>query len=88
MKRKSGFVLKRVGDDNLLIPIDSKVLPLNGILILSATAVYMWELLVEEHSFDSLCHAVTQKFSVSYEIASDDIKVFLHEISNLGLLES
>jgi Coenzyme PQQ synthesis protein D (PqqD) len=87
MKRKPDFMLKEVGGEYLLVPLGAQVRSLNGIITLNATAACVWELLAEERSLDELTAALAKRFNVSAEIARNDARTFVDEITRLGLLE-
>ena len=87
MKRNESFIMKNVGGENLLIPVGSKVLDMNGLITLNETASYVWDLLSEEKTVGDLANAVAIKFNIDNEIALHDVKCFLNEIESLSLLE-
>ncbi len=87
MKRKDDFVLQNVGGEYILVPIGQRVLDLNGIITLNSTGHYIWELLSEHRSEDELIAGVVKHFDVDPEQARGDIKIFLEEISRMGMLE-
>ena len=87
MKRKADFMMQNVGGENLLVPLGTQVMDLNGLITLNDTAAYVWELLAEEHSLDELAGAVVEQFDVDPESAHVDVQTFVDEITRLGLLE-
>jgi len=88
MKRKNDFIMQNVGGENLLVPLGAQVMDLNGLITLNGTAAYVWELLSAERSLDELTAAVAERFDVDPETAYTDVQIFVHEIANIGLLES
>jgi hypothetical protein len=88
MKRKADFIMRTVGDENLLMPVGAQVMKLNGLITLNDTAAYLWDLLAEERSLDELTAAVDERFDVAAGAAHDDVLTFVAEITRLGLLES
>jgi len=87
MKRKADFVMQNIGGIKLLVPLGLQVMKLNGIITLSDTGVYIWELLAQERSLEELITTVVERFDVTRETAGTDVKTFVNEMSNLGLLE-
>ncbi len=87
MKRKEDFVLQNIGGENLLVPIGAQVMDLNGLVILNDTAVYIWDLLVKKWESDEMAGAVAEQFEVDLETAQRDVRAFLNEIAEMGLLE-
>lgn len=88
MKRKSDFMMQNVAGENLLVPLGAQVLDLNGLFTLNDTAACVWELLAKEHTLDELAAAVAERFDISAEIARADVRTFVDEIAEMGLLES
>lgn len=87
MKRKDNFLMQVVGGENLLIPIGSQVVDMNGIVILNATARLIWQLLAQDRTVNELVAGVVQAFETDGEQARADVLTFLEEIAGLGLLE-
>ena len=87
MKRKNDFVMQTVGGENILVPLGTKVLDLNGLITLNETAAHLWQLLSEHHTSDELASALTNEFDINKKTANDDVQVFLKEINKLDLLE-
>jgi len=87
MKRKPDFVMRKIGDDNLLMPGGAQVMNLNGLITLNDTAAYLWELLAKERSLDELAAAVADRFDVAGRVAREDVRIFVDEITRLGILE-
>lgn len=82
------FVMKKVGDENLLIPLGVEVLHLNGIITLNPPATFLWDLLYEERTMEELIIGVMNRFDVTIETANNDVRTFVDEITCLGLLDS
>jgi hypothetical protein len=87
MKRKDDFILQNVGGEYLLVPLGPRVVDLNGIITLNVTGRRIWELLAEHRSVDDLTADIGEHFDVDCDRARTDIKIFLDEISLMGLLE-
>lgn len=87
MKRKANFLLRNIGGENLLVPLGSQVLDLNGIVTLNATGSYLWELMEKDCSIDGLAAIIAEIFDVDRERARMDIQIFLEKIASIGLLE-
>ena len=87
MKRSKDFLLQNVGGQDLLVPIGARVLDMNSLITLNATARLVWELLAEDHSVESLTAGVVEHFDVDRDRARADVKAFLDELGRLGLLE-
>jgi conjugal transfer/entry exclusion protein len=76
-----------VGGENLLVPIGSQVMDMNGMVIFNDTARCVWELLAEDSSVDELASAVAERFDVPPARARADVQTFLDEITRIGMIE-
>ncbi len=88
MKRKDDFLLQSAGGQDLLVPLGSKVVDMNGMIVLNATGRCIWELLAEERSVEDLAAALVERFDVDSERARADVQAFLNEITPWGLLDT
>lgn len=87
MKRRDDFVMRNVGGENMLVPIGSKVMDLNGIVILNDVATYIWEFLSADVTMEELVLAVVSRFDIDKETAKADIQTFINKSSMIGFLE-
>jgi hypothetical protein len=86
VKRKDNFLIRKVGGENLLVPLGGQVKTVRGIVILNETGCYIWELLNQEQSFDALVIAVEKEYSIEHDRACADVQCFLDELTQIGLL--
>ncbi len=87
MKISSLFVLRKIADENVVIPIGNESDRLHGILRLNEAGAFLWDLLQTEQTEQSLLAAMTEQFQVDEETAKADIDVFLAELKKLGCLK-
>jgi hypothetical protein len=87
VRRKDSFLMQEVAGENLLVPIGSQVMDMNGMVILNDTARCVWELLAEDRSVDELAAAVAERFDVPRALARADVQTFLDEITRMGMVE-
>ena len=87
MKRKADFKLQGVAGDFLLVPLAAQVKHLNGIITLNGVAACLWDQLGQDLSVDQLAAIVVERFDVTAGIALDDVRVFVAEMTRLGLIE-
>jgi Coenzyme PQQ synthesis protein D (PqqD) len=87
MKRKDDFLLENVGGQDLLIPLGSKVLDINGMVVLNPTGRFIWELLAEDRSLEELVAAVVEQFDVEADRAGADVRAFVNDLSREGWID-
>lgn len=81
-------MLQNVGGQDLLVPIGAKVMDMNALITLNATARRIWDLLAEDRSVEYLVTEIVERFDVDPERARADVQLFLHDLGRLGLLET
>jgi len=79
--------MRNVGGESLLVPIGTRVVTVNGVIVLNGTARCVWELLAQERSLDELAAAVAERFTVDVEQARLDVQRFLDEIGRMRALQ-
>ncbi len=87
MKRKQDCLLREVAGEYLLLPTGLSAVNLNGMIVLSEPAAFVWGLLETEQSYEALLAAVLERYAVAESEAAEDLKRTLAELSRLGLLE-
>jgi len=87
MKRKDDLLLQNVGGQDLLVPLGSKVLDMNGMVVLNPTGRYIWELLAEDRSLEDLVTAVVARFKVGADRAGADVRTSVDDLSRKGWID-
>lgn len=86
MKRNENFLLRKVGEANILVPLGQKVVNLQGVITLNETGAFIWELLKEERTLDELAEALVEEFDVDFDQAKKDVEEFLKQLKEVGAL--
>lgn len=81
-------MIKKIGNNNVIVPLGIQMSRLNGLIMLNESAAYLWKLLSDECTKEELISAFANNFELSVEIARRDVQDFLNDIHNLDLLES
>lgn len=82
MKRNDDLLLHNISGENLLVPLGSRVMDLNGMVILNNTGCFIWSLLAEECSADYLANSMAERFDVDVEHAAVDVRNFVDELAH------
>lgn len=82
---KQGYVAREVAGEHLAVPVDSSVG--SSIVVLNEVSRLLWEELKTEKTFDELVNAILGSYEVSKEEAEADLKEFLMQLIENGLLE-
>ena len=82
---KQGFVAREIAGEYIAVPVDSSVG--SNIVVLNEVSKFLWDELKTEKTFDELLNAMLGKYDVSREEAETDLKEFLMQLIENGLVE-
>ncbi len=82
---KQGYVAREVAGEYLAVPVDSSVG--SNIVVLNEVSKFLWDELKTEKTFDELLDAMLGNYDVSKEEAEVDLKEFLMQLIENGLVE-
>lgn len=86
MKIKNGFMLKKVGGQNVVVALGEASRSFNGIIRLNDTGVFLWQKLQQETSEEQLLAALTAEYDIGEEQAKSDIAEFIAALRKAALL--
>ncbi len=87
MKIKKDFVLRKVADVYVVVPVNSLTLDFNGIINLNETGAFLFRLLQNGADKQELVNKLLEEYEVEPEKASADIDVFLEKVKDADILE-
>ncbi|HBM98182.1 MAG TPA: PqqD family protein [Ruminococcus sp.] len=87
MKIKDDFILRKVADTYVVVPVNSMTLDFNGIINLNETGAFLFELLQNGATKDELLIRLLEEYDVSKQKASSDIDIFIEKVKEADILE-
>ena len=87
MKIKKGFMLRRIGEQNVVVAVGEASRSFNGIIRLNDSGRYLWEKLQSDISEQELLQAMLNDFDIDESTASTDISAFIAKLKEAKLLE-
>ena len=87
MKAKNGFVLRKVVDEQILMPVGDNIGQFNGTVLMNDVSAFVWEKLQKPVTKEELLQAVLSEFEVDEETASRDLDELLEKFAGLGIIE-
>lgn len=87
MKIKEDFVLRKVADSYVVVPVNKLTLDFNGIINLNETGAFLFEKLQNDCEKADLLSAMLDEYEVSEEKASADIDSFIKKLEEADVLE-
>ena len=87
MKIKSNFILRRVADTNVVLPLGASVAGFKGMLTLNDSGVMLWELLMQGSTKEELALALENEYEVGHETALSDVDEFIEKLKAINCID-
>ena len=87
MKIKDNFILRKVADSYVVVPVGRLTLNFNGIITLNETGAFLFELLQKGAEREELIDRLLAEYEVTPERAAADVDVFIEKVKASDVLE-
>ena len=87
MKRKQSFLLREVAGKQVVVPLGKASVDFPGMMTLNSTGVYLWQLLEQDQTEDSLVEAFCARYDVAEDMARADIAACLEKLRSVKAIE-
>ena len=87
MKIKDGFVVRKIANQYMAVPVGARAKELHGMIGLNETAAFLWELLKEERTEEELAALLYNEYEINEEKALETIRRFCVSLQEEGVLE-
>ena len=87
MKIKNGFVVRKIANQYMAVPVGARAKELHGMIGLNETAAFLWELLKEERTEEELAALVYEEYEISEKEALEAVQRFGKSLQEEGVLE-
>ncbi len=87
MKIKDNFILRKVADSYVVVPVGKQTLDFNGIINLNETGAFLFRLLQNGADRDVLVEKLLEEYEVDRPRAQADIDKFLERVKEADVLE-
>jgi hypothetical protein len=88
MKIKDGYVLRKVADNWVVLPVGKASVNLNGMLSLNESGVLLWQKLNEGSDREALVDVLLSAYEVSHDEASADVDGFIASLLQYGCIDT
>ena len=86
MKIKEGFVVRKIANQYMAVPVGSRAKELHGMIGLNETAAFLWELLKEDRTEEELAALLYEEYEITEEKALESVKRFGELLKKEGVL--
>lgn len=87
MKIKENFMLRKVADCYVVVPVGDAVAGFNGMINLNDAGAFLWKSLENETTVEKVVAAMLECYDVDEATAKADVDKFICELRNAELLE-
>ena len=87
MKIKEGFVVRKIANQYIAVPVGARAKELHGMIALNDTAAFLWELLKESRTEEELATLLYSEYEISEEKALETVRRFCISLQEEGVLE-
>ncbi len=87
MKIKTDYVLHSMGNEYVVVAVNDRTEELRGMIRLNETGAFLWREMMNDCTEETLVQALTEKYEVSRETASDAVHSFLEQLSAVDVIE-
>ncbi len=86
MRIKKELIKREVGGDTILVPVGKTVYDANGLFVLNGLGAFIWDLLPEAETEETIVDQVLAEYDVDQDTAAADVREFLTQLRTLGIL--
>lgn len=86
MRRNSQFATRQVAGKYVAVPLGQAAEAFRGMITLNNTGKFLWDLLEEEQTEESLANALVQTYGITEERALGAVKKFLEPLYPTGAI--
>lgn len=87
MKIKEGFVVRKIANQYMAVPVGARAKELHGMIGLNETAAFLWELLKEDRTEEELATLLYDEYEISEEGALETVHSFCKSLQDEGVME-
>ena len=86
-QKKEDIVTRRIADETLLVPIRSHLADMQRIFALNRVAEYIWQQLDGKRNLKEIHTGIIANFEVEKDRAGSDIREFISQLIESGIIE-
>ena len=87
MKIKKGFIIRKVGDENIVVPVGEASKNFHGMVKLNESGAFLWKFFTENHTEEEAVDALLAEYDVQRELAAADVNAFVGILVNNSFVE-
>ena len=86
-KLKSGFMIRKIGDQIMAVPVGARTSHIHGMIALNESGELMWKALEAGAEAEALAELLVENYEIDKPTALADVQGFLKGLELQGALE-
>lgn len=86
-KLKSGFILRKIGDQIMAVPVGTQTSHIHGMIALTESGELLWNALHDGADETALTNLLTENYEIDAVTALEDVQFFVKGLKEQGALE-
>lgn len=87
MKIKRDFVIRKIAETTVLVPVGKNAVDFNGMIKLNDTGAYLFKLIQTGSDEEVLVNNLVNDYDVSREQALNDVSAFIKKLKDADIIE-
>ncbi len=87
MKVKKDFIVRRVMDDVILVPVGSSDSKFNGLITTNELGAFIWKRITKGYDTDEIVKAILNEYDTNEQQARSDVEEFVATLRKNGIIE-
>lgn len=87
MKIKDDFMLRKVADTYVVVPVGTATAEFRGMINLNSAGAFLWKALEVETTEDEVVAKFLEQYEIDEATARRDVSSFINELKNSNLFE-
>lgn len=86
MRIKNGYILRKIADTHIVVPVAERVIEFKGMMTLNNSGAFLWECLKDETTYEELLEKILEKYEIDQDTAAADLNEFLEMARSNGVI--
>ena len=87
MKIKDGFMLRRFGENYIVVAVGDDAEDFNKLITLNTVGAFIYNLMEKDVTYEEIVSAVLDKYEADRQTVENDINTFLADGKKAGLID-
>lgn len=88
MKIKSGFIMREIAGDYIVVPTGKAAVDFNGLITVNEVGKFLWDELLNDVDEEKLVNRLLEEYEVDEDTAVLDVKEFIGQLQSSGILDN